>query len=190
MNVTVIGRGKIGTTLGKALAAGGHEVTLGSRPDVAAALVGAEAVVLAVPGPAVADVVREHADALAGLLIVDATNTMGGGATHSRDVVLRAVPTARYARAFNTLGVENFAAPRFHDPLLGDVQGDLFYSVAEADIDHVEALITAVGLRPIYLGEGAEDVLDGVLRLWFSLSRRRGRHLAFRVLDDSPSPTR
>jgi hypothetical protein len=49
----------------------------------------------------------------------------------------------------------------------------------------VETLVEAVGLRPAYLGPDQHEVVDGVLRLWFALAlgRRRGRHLAFRVLD-------
>jgi predicted dinucleotide-binding enzyme len=149
---------------------------------VADALAGAEVAVLAVPGPAVGDLVREHADALAGLLVADCTNTIGGpGPSHSHDAITAAVPTARYARAFNTLGVENLREPRF-----GDERADMLYSCSVADREVVAALVEAVGLRPVFAGDAAHDVLDGVLRLWFTLSRSYGRHLAFRVLTDAP----
>ena len=93
-----------------------------------------------------------------------------------------AVPTARYARAFNPVGWENFAEPRF-----GDTAADLFFSADEADRPLVEALIEAVGLRPAYVGANQQDVVDGVLQLWFALAvgQHRGRRLAFRVLDAS-----
>jgi hypothetical protein len=48
----------------------------------------------------------------------------------------------------------------------------------------VEALIDAVGLRPVYLGDDQADTLDGLLPVWFTLSKLRGRHLAFKVLED------
>jgi predicted dinucleotide-binding enzyme len=135
-----------------------------------------------VPAGAVPDLVREHGGALDGKLVVDATNRIGGpGPAHSREAITTAVPTARYARAFNSLGFENLADPRF-----GDVVADLFFSCAEEDRPVLETLAAAVGGRPVYVGDGQEDVVDGVLRLWFALAigQKRGRHLAFRVLDD------
>jgi 8-hydroxy-5-deazaflavin:NADPH oxidoreductase len=137
--------------------------------------------VLAVPSRAVDDILAEHGRALAGLLVVDAANRIGGpGPAHSAAQIAAAAPSARYARAFNTLGFENFA-----DPVFDGVPADLFFSAPAADRATVEELITAVGLRPAYLGEGQEDVVDGVLRLWFALAigQHRGRHLAFRVLE-------
>jgi 8-hydroxy-5-deazaflavin:NADPH oxidoreductase len=197
MNVAVIGTGGIGTTLAKAFARDGHRVVLGSRTaadesspgelshaptvrSVGSAIAGSEIVVLAVPGRAVAALLAEHHGALAGKLVVDATNIIGGGPAHSRLALATAAPTARYARALNTLGVENLADPRF-----GDEVADMFFSTAETDRTVVESLIRAVGLRPVYLGPDQEDVVDGVLRLWFALAvgRQRGRHLAFRVLE-------
>lgn len=49
----------------------------------------------------------------------------------------------------------------------------------------VEHLIDAVALRPIYLGDGQHDVVDGVLRLWFTLvmGQKHSRHLAFKMLE-------
>jgi hypothetical protein len=51
----------------------------------------------------------------------------------------------------------------------------------------MEELIQAVGLRPMYLGDGQQDVVDGVLRLWFALAvgQGHGRELAFRTLTRS-----
>lgn len=201
LNVAVIGAGNIGGTLGRAFARAGHQVTFGVRDPadgrteavvadsganaarVADALFGAEVVVLALPANMVEAFLRQHAAALESLLIVDATNRIGGPEpAHSRDAVLASVPTARYARAFNTVGWENLAEPQF-----GKTAADLFYSADEADRRAVEALISAVGLRPIYVGADQHDVVDGVLRLWFALAigQQRGRRLAFRVLDAS-----
>jgi 8-hydroxy-5-deazaflavin:NADPH oxidoreductase len=192
LEVAVIGTGNIGGTLGRKFAAAGHRVTFGSRhpaeadgiavTDVATALDGAAVVVLALPGPAAKPFAEEHATALADRLVVDATNSIGGGGpAHSRAAITAAAPTARYARAFNTLGWENFA-----DPVFGDETADLFFSAAEVDRGTVETLITAVGLRPVYVGDGQEDVVDGLLRLWFALAagQGHGRHLAFRLLED------
>jgi predicted dinucleotide-binding enzyme len=196
MRITVVGTGNIGGTLGRAFARAGHEVTFGSRSpgddkvsqdsgarvaDVAAALDGAEVVALAVPGPAVDGVLDEHAGALAGRLVLDCANRIGGGGpANSHEAITSKVPDVRYARVFNSLGVENLADPRF-----GDVTADMFFSAAEGDRATVADLIEAVGLRPVYLGDGQQEVADGILRLWFALVMGQGhsRHLALRMLE-------
>lgn len=180
MRIAILGAGVIGSTLGAALSDAGHDVAHGTRRpgSVAAALHGADVVVLAVPGAAVAGLVAEHAEALTGRLIVDATNAMtGGGPLHSRAAVAAAAPAARYARAFNTLGVENFREPRF-----GAGTASLLFSCAADDRPLVEELVAGVGLDPEWLGEDTEDLLDGVTRVWFALAKLHGRHVALKVL--------
>ena len=198
MKIAVLGTGRIGGTLGRAFAAAGHDVTFGARDpqqaesaaagsgarvaDLPGAVADAEIVVLAVPGGAVAGVVRENAQALGGKLVVDCANDIGGsGPANSHDVIVSAAPGVRYARAFNSLGVENL-----QDPHYGDAVGDMFYTSSETERETVEQLIDAVGLRPIWLGDGAQAQLDDLLRLWFTLSRVSGsRHFAFKVVTDA-----
>ncbi len=150
--------------------------------DVATALDGAEVVALALPGPAVDGLLDEQAGALAGLLILDCANRVGGpGPANSYDAIASKVSGARYARVFNSLGVENLADPQYEDG-----PADMFFSAPDgADRAAVEQLIEAVGLRPVYLGDGQQEVVDGVLRLYFALvmGQHHGRHLAFRVLE-------
>jgi hypothetical protein len=40
-------------------------------------------------------------------------------------------------------------------------------------------------LRPVYVGEDQEELLDAVFRLWIALAvgQKRGRRLAFRLLE-------
>jgi 8-hydroxy-5-deazaflavin:NADPH oxidoreductase len=182
MNIAVIGTGKIGRTLGEALAAAGHDVRYGSRTpeeSVREAIDGAETVIVGIPGKAVADFARDHADELAGKVIIDAANKFSDGPQHSAAEFAVLAPAARYARAFNALGWENFA-----DPVFDGVVADLFYSAEEADRETVERLIRDVGLNPVYLGPGQHDLLDQLFKLWFALAKGqgRGRHLAFKVL--------
>lgn len=196
MRIAVIGTGNIGGTLGRAWARAGHEVTFGSRHptagdvagDTAAAvagipdaLAGADVVLLALPARSVGDLLAGHATALDGKLVIDATNQIGAPDVNAAKQIAAAAPGARYVRAFNTLGWENFA-----DPLFDGVPADLFYSAPPADEAAVAQLISDVGLRPAYLGEGKQDVVDGVLPLWISLVQARGgnRRLAFRLLTD------
>ncbi|MFI9558011.1 NADPH-dependent F420 reductase [Nonomuraea endophytica] len=182
MDVAVIGTGHVGRTLGEALAAAGHDVRYGSRTpegSVSAALDGAEAVIIAIPGEAVAGFARDHAGELAGKVVIDAANKFDGGAMHNAAEFSALAPEARYTRAFNALGWENFA-----EPVFDGVVADLLYSAAEADREIVERVIRDVGLNPVHLGPDRYDVLDQVFMLWFALvdSQGRGRHLALKVL--------
>lgn len=193
MTIAVIGTGFIGGTVGRAFARAGHATVFGSRRpgDTVAADSGAstasiadaigrgDTVLLALPASAVEDVLRDHGDALAGKLVIDAANNVGKPVAHHAELVARYAPGARYARAFNTLGGENFADPDF-----AGTPADLFYSAPAGDRALLDDLITAVGLRPMYLGENQQDTVDGVLRLWFALAvgQGHGRNLAFHTL--------
>lgn len=191
MEIAIIGTGFIGTTLGRALSASGHDITFGSRHvaddagSVTAARVvpvgetvsGTGVVILAVPGPAVAELTAEHGDALEGKLVIDATNRMGEEVSNSR----ASLPsTVRYVRAFNTLGGENMA-----DPVFPDGRADMFFSGPEKDRTTVETIIEGVGLRPIYVGADQEVLIDALFRLWVALAMQqgRGRRLALRLLE-------
>jgi hypothetical protein len=192
VEIAVIGTGFIGGILGRALAEAGHHVTFGSRhPDneavadgtpatvasVPEALARAEVVVLALPGAAVAGLTAEHGNALDGKLVIDATNQMGQPVANSRAVLPSNV---RYARAFNTLGGENMA-----DPVFADGPADMFFSAPEADRATVEAVIQGVGLRPEYLGEDQEVLVDALFQIWIALALEQGhgRRLALRLID-------
>jgi 8-hydroxy-5-deazaflavin:NADPH oxidoreductase len=192
MRIAVIGTGFIGGVLGRSLARAGHDVAFGSRhPDdddvvedtaatvapIGDALSGADIVVLAVPGAAVAGVAAEQGDALAGRLVIDATNQMGRDVANAR----AALPAnVRYARAFNTLGGENMAEPNF-----ADGPADMFFSAPDADRETVARVIEGVGLRPVYLGEDQEALVDALFQIWVTLAMKqgRGRRLALRVID-------
>jgi predicted dinucleotide-binding enzyme len=151
----------------------------GPAESVHQSLDGAEAVIVAIPGHAVADFARAHAAELDGKLVIDAANKFGDGPSHSAAEFAALANCSRYARAFNTLGWANFA-----DPTFDGVVADLFYSADEPDRETVERLIRDVGLNPIDLGPGQHDLLDGVLKLLFTLvsAQGRGRHLALKVL--------
>jgi predicted dinucleotide-binding enzyme len=192
MEIAVIGTGFIGGILGRALAGAGHQVTFGSRhpgdeavadgtpatvTSVADALASAEVVILALPGAAVAELTTAHHDVLDSKLVIDATNQMGQPVANSR----AALPSnVRYARAFNTLGGENMADPNF-----ADGPADMFFSAPEADRATVETVITDVGLRPIYLGENQDTLVDAPFQIWITLALKqgRGRRLALRLID-------
>jgi predicted dinucleotide-binding enzyme len=199
LSIAVIGSGVIGTTLGRRFAQAGHRVTFGAR-DVAnaelvktaeeigaavasvdAAIDGSEVVLWAIPGAAMAEAIPAVATGLAGKIVIDATNKVGEGDLNSLDVIARYVPSARAYRAFNTVGWENFADPKY-----GDVVGDLVFCGPDGDPrETVEQVIGATGLRPVYVGDGGKaGVVDGVAALWFALAFERGmgRGVGFKIL--------
>ncbi len=136
---------------------------------IGAALQDADVVLLAVPGQVVADVVREHSAALAGTVVIDAVNRIGAPQFDSQALIAGAAPSARYVRAFNTLGWENFASP-----LPG---ANLFFAAAPEARPVAEELITAVGLEPAFVGDqGATATVDALLPLWFALVKQNGGH--------------
>jgi predicted dinucleotide-binding enzyme len=188
MKIAVIGTGNIGGTLGQRWLAAGHEVTYGSRDGsgqgpggapqrpVADAITGADVVLLAVPGAAAAEVVAANGAALDGKVVIDAANNMREPEANSRAAVTAAAPGARYVRAFNTLGWENFADP---------VPGTAMFFAADPDARQAaEELITAVGLEPVFAGDAtATGTVDALLRLWFALVQHNGgnRRVALRL---------
>jgi len=181
----VIGKGNIGGTLGSKWRAAGHDVVYGARDgsgqgpggapvrSVGDALEDAEVVLLAVPGQAVPDVVNEQGAALAGKVVIDAVNRMGAPEFDSRALIGAAAPSARYVRAFNSLGWENFA-----DPLPGT---NLFFAADPEARASAEELISAVGLEPVFVGAsrpGARAVTRGTISssrrsIWASRNRAR-----------------
>ena len=189
MKIAVIGKGNIGGTLVNKWRAAGHDVVYGSRHgsgegpggaparSIADALNDADVVLLAVPGQAVPAIVHEQGAALAGKVVIDAVNRMGSPEFDSRALIADAAPTARYVRAFNSLGWENFA-----DPARG---ANLFFAADPEARAAAEELISAVGLEPAFVGDAtATATVDALLPLWFALVKQNGgnRKLALRIV--------
>lgn len=189
MRIAVIGKGNIGGSLGGKWRAVGHDVVYGARDgsgegpggapvrSIGDALKDADVVVLAVPGQVVADMVTEHGAALAGKTVIDAVNRIGAPEFDSRAIIADAAPQARYVRAFNSLGWENFA-----DPMPGT---NLFFASDPDARDIAEEFIKAVGLQPAFLGDAnATATVDGLLPLWFALVQQNGgnRRVALRII--------
>jgi predicted dinucleotide-binding enzyme len=189
VRIAVIGKGNIGGTLGSKWRAAGHEVAYGARDgssegpggapvrSVGDALEDADVVLLAIPGQAVPDVLKEHGVALAGKVVIDAVNRMGAPEFNSRALIATAAPSARYVRAFNSLGWENFA-----DPLPG---ANLFFAADPEARAAAEELSSAAGLEPAFVGDAsATPTVDALLPLWAGLVGQNGgnRKLALRIV--------
>jgi predicted dinucleotide-binding enzyme len=192
VNVTILGAGPVGRTLGAGWARAGHQVRYGVREPgkhqdlplarpVPYALDDPDApVVLAVPGRALPELLDACGPHLDGRLVIDATNTVGGPDLHQLPPLTARLPRARLARAFCTVGVEVMA-----EPVIGGDRADLFWCGPDgADGKQVARLAADLGFRPVRIGDlGAGGTLDGVTRLWFALTTQGWtRHHALRTL--------
>lgn len=201
--IAVLGAGNIGGTIGRKWVSAGYQVIfgvqdpngthahmlrgeLGSSAQVGtvADAVGSnpDVVLMALPGAVMEPTIAQYAAQLDGRIILDSANRMGEATLNSFAALEQHTPHAQVYRAFNIYGFENFANPAFEG-----VSADLFFCGTPGDARAlVEQLITAVGLRPMYLG-GVEQVgtVDGITGLWFALAigQGKGRHLAFKVLN-------
>lgn len=202
VNISIIGTGNIGGSLGRAWGQQGHTVSYGSRHpastevqalvsasgsqasagSVAKAITAGDIIVFAIPGAAMPETIRQHAAALAGKTVIDATNLIGPqGATSALAHFAEHAPSAQVYRAFNSLGYENIDNPRY-----GDLQADLFYCGPEgAARERIAQLIADAGFNPVYVGDNSLiHLVDALGGLWITLVFRRGmgRRLAFKLL--------
>lgn len=184
MQIAILGAGHVGSTLGRLWHAAGHDVTfaarhaarpralaaeLGQRAHAASAadaVAGADVVVVAVPGPAVTDVLQA-AGRLDGRVMIDAANSFG-----QQQVTLRsradAFPQARWVRAFNSLSASIMAHDNHRKP-----PWVMFLSGDEEAKPVVAQLIRDAGFDPFDLG-GIDDsrLQDPGSALWINILNR------------------
>jgi predicted dinucleotide-binding enzyme/3-methyladenine DNA glycosylase Tag len=181
VRIAILGAGHVGSTLGRLWHAAGHDVTFAARDaarpqalaaelgerahaaSVADAVAGADVVLVAVPGPAVADVLQA-AGPLDGRVMIDAANSF-----RQQQVTLRsladAFPRARWVRAFNSLPASIMADDNHRDP-----PWVVFLSGDEEAKPVVAQLVRDAGFDPVDLG-GIDDsrLLDPGSALWLNI---------------------
>lgn len=190
--IAVIGTGNVGGALGPEFAAQGHTIVYGSREpqrdDVQAlvrrtagnasaktpqdAVVGADMVVLAVPGNVAVDVTEGLGD-LSGKIVIDPTNVItreNGHMMHgipgkgsNAALIQAAAPDAFVVKAFNTLNWQQMVEP---ETAGGPITIMLAGNNAEAK-DKVAALVRGMDLDAVDVG-GLEQahVLEEMLVMW------------------------
>lgn len=207
MDIGIIGTGNVGGTLGRRWAAGGHRIIFGARdrraPRVEKALreIGSNAtvvpvqevaaladlIVLAVPWGAAQEVIRAAGD-LSRKVLVDATNPIAPGlelavghTMSAAELIAGWAKGAHVVKAFNTLGAEHIANPRFGDePLSMFICGD--HAEAKAV---VAALAAELGFDVVDSGPlAAARLLEPLAMLWIRLAlvEGAGREIAFKLL--------
>ena len=155
-HVSIIGTGNMGQAISSIVTKGGNTVEVLDQSDADKPVTG-DIVVLAVPYPAVADVIAKRGDQLAGKVVVDITNPLNFETFDSLTVpadgsaaaeIAAALPQSRVLKAFNT----NFAAT-LASGTVGPVPTTVLIAGDDADAKALLAgVITAGGLRAIDAG--------------------------------------
>lgn len=167
MKVTVAGKGNVGGGLADLWEKAGHEVQRLGRDggDVS----GADVVLLAMPGGALADALTKLAG-IQGATVIDATNLIGaspaGGAASNAEYV-KSVTGGPTAKSFNI----NFAAIYDRIASAGQTPGNLWCG-DEAARPAVEQLSRDAGYEPIYAGELSQAALqESMLQFVFGIAQ-------------------
>jgi len=134
MQIAIIGKGNVGSALGRGLERAGHQVTaVGKEPArVKDAARAADVIILAVPFAQVDAAVGELGDAANGKPVVDVTNALTkemqlavGYTTSGAEELQKKLPSARVVKAFNTVFAAHMDTGQVDgEPLAALVAGD------------------------------------------------------------------
>ncbi len=179
-NYTIFGNGNMAQAIGGVLAAGGASVEYIGHADSARATVAGDTVILAVPYPAVAEILAAVADQLVGKTVVDITNPLNfetfdalvvpAGSSAAAEIQ-RALPQSHVLKAFNT----NFAATLAGGAIAGIPTTVLIAGESGDAKAALAADIVAGGLQAIdagSLGRAHELEAVGFLQLTLAVSER------------------
>jgi len=149
--VSIIGTGNMGQAIAAVAGKGGNSVELFGSSDSDQQVTG-DVVVLAVPYPAVADVLASRGESLAGKVVVDITNPLDFSTFDSLTVpsdssaaaeIAAALPQSRVLKAFNTTFAGTLAAGA-----VGPLPTTVLIAGDDADAKSLLAgIVTAGGLR-------------------------------------------
>ncbi|MEL5879703.1 NADPH-dependent F420 reductase [Cereibacter sphaeroides] len=156
MKLAIIGNGNVGKGLTAALARAGHEAkSYGRGDDLAAAVSGAEAVILSTPFAAAEEIAR--AADFTGKVVIDVSNPVTadfsglqvGHTTSAAETIAALLPGAKVVKAFNTVFAQHYAGGLTIDgtPIQTFVATD-----DDAARQTVMQLASDIGLAPVAAG--------------------------------------
>lgn len=178
-HISIIGTGNMAQAISSIVTKGGNTVELFGQSDTNQAITG-DIVVLAVPYPAVDDVIAQRAGQLDGKIVVDITNPLNFETFDSlvvpadgsaAQVIASKLPNSRVLKAFNTTFAATLASGEV-GPLTTTVQ------IAGDDSDAKAALagvVSAGGLKAVDAGalkRARELEALGFLQLTLAASER------------------
>ncbi|MPZ60475.1 MAG: diguanylate cyclase [Propionibacteriales bacterium] len=154
--ISIIGTGNMGQAISSVVTKGGNTVELFGTSDGDKPVTG-DVVVLAVPYPAVDEIIARRGDQLAGKVVVDITNPLNFETFNALVVpadssataeIAAKLPNSRVVKAFNT----NFAAT-LASGTVGELPTTVLIAGDDADAkSQVADVVTAGGLRAIEAG--------------------------------------
>lgn len=159
MKIGIIGHGHVGTALGAGLKHAGHEIRYGSQhptePATKAAAYG-DVVILAVPYPAIPDVLSKTCAELVNKTLIDVTNVLTpegnlaiGCTTSGAEEIQRQLPKTNVVKAFNTVFAHNQSTGHInHHQLSAFIAGD-----DNNAKQTVASLAADIGFLPIDCGD-------------------------------------
>lgn len=199
MTIGIIGSGHVGGTLGTRWARNGHKIVFASRtpdsdemkklvaeagPTASAAtskdvVAQCDTLLLATPWPATEQILKSCGD-LSGKILIDAVNPLLpdlsglaiGTTTSAGELVAQWAPGAKVVKAFNTVGYNIMANPKFE---AGGVVMCYCGDGAEAK-SVVKGLIGELGFVPLDCGPLVQArLLEPFAMLWISLALKFGQ---------------
>lgn len=154
--ITIFGTGTMANAIGGVFANGDTTVTYIGREDTGSVRIEGDIVILAVPYPAVDDIISRYGDQLAGKTVVDITNPVDfstfnslvvpAGSSAAAEIQAK-LPDSAVLKAFNTTFASTLASHH-----IGDLPTTVL--VAGDDVDAKTALTAAIETG----GIGAVDV--------------------------------
>jgi 8-hydroxy-5-deazaflavin:NADPH oxidoreductase len=155
-NLSILGTGNMGQAIASVAAKGGHSVQQLGQSDLDTAVTG-DVVVLAVPYPAVAEILQTRGESFAGKVVVDITNPLDFSTFDSLTVpadgsaaaeIASVLPQSRVLKAFNTNFAGTLAAG-----VVGALPTTVLIAGDDADAKALLAgIVTAGGLRAVDAG--------------------------------------
>ncbi len=207
MNISIIGAGNIGGSLGKIWASKGHTIFFGVRnpnsEKTKKALAGigdsatvlfvhdaalrSDVIVLATPWESVPEIVFQIVD-MKNKILVDCTNPIRPNpewplsqGTSAAEEIAKRLHGFHVVKAFNTMGAGNLVDVHFDS-----IQADGFICGDDAESKKIVAqLAEEVGLRPIDVGNLRNaELLESLAKLWITLAYQQGigPNIAFKLL--------
>lgn len=206
MKTAILGTGKMGSAVGRQLAAAGHEVVFGSRdPQTTAAKFAGEkrirvtgyaeaarqgeVSIIAVPWAHALDLIRKIRAELDGKLVVDLTNPLAadishlvvGGTSSAAEQIAGVLTGSRVVKALNGITADNFRTPDFS----GDVAQVFYCGDDPAGKVFVKKIIEACGYEGVDCGALTNArYLEAMAMLWLQLAfwEDWGGNFAFRLV--------
>jgi hypothetical protein len=202
MQIAIIGTGNVGGALAANWAKAGHRVRLGVRdldnfkgrellelPNISAhtmaeAVAASEAVLIAATPPAVFSIVEQMGPA-EGKIIIDAMNTIRGGAepfANTFEALKHLAKGAVVVKCFNTTGFENMADPHYPGGAL-----DMFVAGDSAEgKETARRLALDAGFAGChdFGGDDKAALLEQFALCWINLAimQGHGRNIGFKLL--------